>query len=163
MRLQDIRTSVEGLTDCSPSGSAVQGVFQARTLEQVAISFSRDLPNPATEPMSLVCLIHGQADELMSLQSLPLNHDLRQRTSELQDLSLRHFAGATPDPRCCGDAHRRKEQRKPHPALETPKGSTPPHPTLEQPCGFLTFRKASEQRDLRGENFPAALAPDEEC
>ena len=29
------------LTDCSPSLSSVHGIFQARTLEQVAISFSR--------------------------------------------------------------------------------------------------------------------------
>ena len=28
------------LTDCSPPGSSVQGIFQARTLEQVAIAFS---------------------------------------------------------------------------------------------------------------------------
>ena len=31
-------------TDCSPPGSSVRGIFQARILEWVAISFSRDLP-----------------------------------------------------------------------------------------------------------------------
>ena len=50
--------------DCSPSGSFVHGIFQARVLEWVAISFSRDLPNPANEPRSPAL----QAD------SLPLSH-----------------------------------------------------------------------------------------
>ena len=31
-------------TDCSIQGSSVHGVFQARVLEQVAISFSRGSP-----------------------------------------------------------------------------------------------------------------------
>ena len=43
-----------------------------------------------------------------------------------------------------------------------PEDSTPPRPTLQHSRGFLTFRKASERSSLRGENFPAALAPDEE-
>ena len=32
--------------DCSPPGSSVHGILQARILEWVAIPFSRDLPNP---------------------------------------------------------------------------------------------------------------------
>ena len=32
--------------DCSPPGHSVLGISQARTLEWVAISFSRDLPDP---------------------------------------------------------------------------------------------------------------------
>ena len=43
--------------DCSPAGSSLHGVFQARVLEWVAISSSRgspgDLPNPRIEPASL--------------------------------------------------------------------------------------------------------------
>ena len=35
--------------DCSPPGSFVHGVFQARIIEWVAISFSRDLPDPGIE------------------------------------------------------------------------------------------------------------------
>ena len=35
--------------DCSPPGPSVQGIFQARILEWVAISFSRDLPDPGIE------------------------------------------------------------------------------------------------------------------
>ena len=38
--------------DCSLPGSSVLGIFQARMLEWVAISFFRDLPNPGIEPES---------------------------------------------------------------------------------------------------------------
>ena len=38
--------------DCSPEGSSFYGIFQARILEWVAISYSRDLPNPGIEPVS---------------------------------------------------------------------------------------------------------------
>jgi len=37
--------------DCSPPGSSVCGIRQARILEWVAIFFSRDLPNPAIKSM----------------------------------------------------------------------------------------------------------------
>ena len=40
--------------DCSPPGSSVHGILQARILDWVAISSSRDLPHPATEPRSLM-------------------------------------------------------------------------------------------------------------
>ena len=36
----------------SPPDSSVHGILQARTLEWVAISFSRDLPDPGIEPAS---------------------------------------------------------------------------------------------------------------
>ena len=39
--------------DCSPPGSSVHGISQARTLEWTAISFSRSLPDPGNEPASL--------------------------------------------------------------------------------------------------------------
>ena len=42
--------------DCSPPGSYVHGILQARILERVAISFSRDLPDPGIEFVSLVSL-----------------------------------------------------------------------------------------------------------
>ena len=38
--------------DCSPSGFSVYGIFQARILKWVAISSSRDLPNPGIKPIS---------------------------------------------------------------------------------------------------------------
>ena len=40
--------------DCSPSGSSVHEIFQARILKWVAISYSRGLPYPGIEPVSLV-------------------------------------------------------------------------------------------------------------
>ena len=48
---------------CSPSSSSVHGIFQARILERVAISFSRDLPDPGIEPKS----------PALQVDSLPLN------------------------------------------------------------------------------------------
>ena len=48
--------------DCSPSGFSVHAFLQARILEWVAISFSRGLPNPGTEPRSPAL----QADPLPS-------------------------------------------------------------------------------------------------
>ena len=39
--------------DCSPPGSSVHGILQARILEWVAISFSRDLSKPGIEHLSL--------------------------------------------------------------------------------------------------------------
>ena len=35
--------------DCNPPGSSVHGILQVRTLEWVAISSSRDLPDPDIE------------------------------------------------------------------------------------------------------------------
>ena len=49
--------------DRSPPGSSVHEISQARILERVAISFSRDIPDPGTEFMS-----HALAD------SSPLSH-----------------------------------------------------------------------------------------
>ena len=40
--------------DCSLLGPSVRGISQARILEWVATSYSRDLPNPGIEPVSLV-------------------------------------------------------------------------------------------------------------
>ena len=39
--------------DCSPPGSSLHGILQARILEWVAMRTSRDLPNPGIEPTSL--------------------------------------------------------------------------------------------------------------
>ena len=38
--------------DCSPPGSSVHGISQARILKWVAIFFSGDLPNRGIEPVS---------------------------------------------------------------------------------------------------------------
>ena len=39
--------------DCSPSGSSVHGILQARILEWAAISSPGELPNPGIRPKSL--------------------------------------------------------------------------------------------------------------
>ena len=41
-------------TDCSPPGTSVRGILQARTLEWVAFPTPGDLPNPRIKPASLV-------------------------------------------------------------------------------------------------------------
>ena len=38
--------------DCSPLGCSVHGIFQATLLERVAISSSRDLPDPGIDSVS---------------------------------------------------------------------------------------------------------------
>ena len=48
--------------DCSPPGSSVHGILQARILEWVAISFSRGSSNPGIDPRSPTL----QADALPS-------------------------------------------------------------------------------------------------
>ena len=50
------------LRDCSPLGSSVHGILQARILEWVAASFPGDFPNPGIEPISPAL----QADSLPS-------------------------------------------------------------------------------------------------
>ena len=42
--------------DCSPPGSSVHGISQARILEFLAIPSPWDLPNPGIEPMPLAAL-----------------------------------------------------------------------------------------------------------
>ena len=41
---------------CSPPGSSVRGILQARILEWVALPSSRGLPNPGIKPASLMSL-----------------------------------------------------------------------------------------------------------
>ena len=74
--------------DCSLAGSSVHGIFQARILEWVAISFSKDLPDPGIEPVTpalqldslptepsgkLTCLLF-QALTLFSCPKLGVSH-----------------------------------------------------------------------------------------
>ena len=54
--------------DCNLPGSSVHGIFQARILEQVVISYSRGSSQPRDGNPHLLCLLHWQAD------SLPLSH-----------------------------------------------------------------------------------------
>ena len=47
------------LTLCSPPDSSVHGIFQARILEWVAISYSRGPSDPGTKPVSLASSLAG--------------------------------------------------------------------------------------------------------
>ena len=53
--------------DCSPPGSSLHGIFQAKILEWVAISSSRGSPDPGIEPASLM-------SPVLAGVSLPLSH-----------------------------------------------------------------------------------------
>ena len=53
--------------DCSPTGSSVHGLFQARILEWVAISYPGDLPKPGRKLSSLV-------SPALAGRFLPLRH-----------------------------------------------------------------------------------------
>ena len=60
------RPTVCSSMDCSPPGSSVRGILQARILEWVAMPFSRgSSPDPGIEPMSLVSPAL-QADSLLT-------------------------------------------------------------------------------------------------
>ena len=60
--LSCVQLFVTPWTIYSLPGSSVHGIFQARILEWVAISFSRDFPDPGIEPRSPAL----QADSLPS-------------------------------------------------------------------------------------------------
>ena len=50
--------------DCNPPGSSLHGIFQARTLEWVAISYYRGIFLTQRLNSSLLCLLHWQVDSL---------------------------------------------------------------------------------------------------
>ena len=52
--------------DCSPAGSSVHRILQARILEWVAIPFSRDVPNPEIQPGSPALQADSLPDSLPS-------------------------------------------------------------------------------------------------
>jgi len=52
---------------CSPPGSSVRGILQARILEWVACPAPGDLPDPRIELMSLISL--ALADEFFSTKA----------------------------------------------------------------------------------------------
>ena len=50
--------------DCSPPGSSVHGILQARILEWVPFPPPGDLPDPGIEPVSTYIYLHWQAGSL---------------------------------------------------------------------------------------------------
>ena len=104
LRAQSCPTLWDPHMDCSPPGSSVHGILQARILEWVVISFPRDLPNPGIKP----CLLLGRRD-LHRLSHLGAHCAERELISEqlgptrLQKPRLTRyhreaFAGAVPKP-----------------------------------------------------------------
>ena len=51
--------------DCSPPGSSVHEIFQARLLEQVATSYSRASAPPSNQALVFSHLLHGQVVSLL--------------------------------------------------------------------------------------------------
>ena len=59
--------------DCSPPGSSVLGILQARILDSVAIPSSRDLPDPGIKPGPPALQVKG----LLKTVSPVADHHLR--------------------------------------------------------------------------------------
>ena len=71
--------------DCSPPHSSVHRIFQARILEWVAISFSRDLPDPGIEPVSLASAASAGGFFTTSTTHTSLLFKVKFRTTASQD------------------------------------------------------------------------------
>ena len=82
--------------DCSPPGSSVHGIIQARILEWVDSS-SRDLPDPGVKSVSLAYA--GFSKCHLYLMSFPYSSDGKESACNAGDLSLTlvQKKGATED------------------------------------------------------------------
>ena len=75
--------------DCSPPGSSVHGILQARILEWVAIPSSRGSSNPGIEPASFISpalagiFITTSAFRLAEIMSLMIKHHLEPKRMRL--------------------------------------------------------------------------------
>ena len=73
--------------DCSPPGSSIHGLLQAKILAWVAIPFSRDFPHPGIKPISPAL----QADFLLSHQgSLKRHHTESEMAGQKMEESISH-------------------------------------------------------------------------
>ena len=77
--------------DCSPPGSSIHGIFQARILEWVSVAFSRDLPNPGMKPRSPALQVDalqseppGKLEDQLQPKK-PLNKLIRQSNATEKD------------------------------------------------------------------------------
>ena len=59
MKVNHSASALCGPKERGPPDSSVHGIFQARTLEWVAVSFSGDLPDPGIETDSLALQAGG--------------------------------------------------------------------------------------------------------
>ena len=93
--------------DCSPLGSSVCGIFHARILEWVAISFSRDLPHPR---------LKSSSPELQ-VDSLPLRY--LGSNGIYQDTNSHFVLPATQNKSYCLP-HTQTPRRQPHTCSSSP-------------------------------------------
>ena len=61
-------------------GSSVHGILQSRILEWVAISFSRDLPDPGIEPRSPALQAYSSPSEPLGKQGLERGNEIYMRS-----------------------------------------------------------------------------------
>ena len=82
---------------CSPPGSSIHGILQARILEWFAISFSRDLPNPGIKPRFPTL----QADSLPSkpTRKSPGQGNLLQSLNNGGSVTIHHLSVLAKTPR----------------------------------------------------------------
>ena len=86
--------------DCSPPGSSVCGIFQARTLGQVAIFSTRDLPDLGTELASLVSpVLAGGFFATSTTWKVP---SISQWTHKLHESGNQACLAPIPCPPCAG-------------------------------------------------------------
>ena len=82
--------------DCSPPGSSFHGIFQARILEQIAISYPRG-STQGVNPL-LLCLLHWQANSLTLVPSEKLkfrNLNILKHVFYSSSLLLSGFPGSS--------------------------------------------------------------------
>ena len=81
--------------DCSLPGSSVYGIFQARILEQVAISYFSDLPDSGIVPVSLVSPALGSR---FFTTAPPKKTYSKDRSTSVSDSVSRGFVLVVKDP-----------------------------------------------------------------
>ena len=81
--------------DCSLPGSSVCGIFQARILEQAAISYFSDLPDSGIVPVSLASAALGSR---FFTTALPKKTYSKDRSTSVSDSVSRGFVLVVKDP-----------------------------------------------------------------
>ena len=64
MHVHQVYPTLQDPVDCSPPGSSVHGILQARILEWVAMLSSRGSSDPGIKPPCLLCPLHWQVGSL---------------------------------------------------------------------------------------------------
>ena len=75
--------TLSGPVDCSPPGSSIHGIFQARVLEWGAIAFSGVLAEREQNSAKVVWLLRNKVRGLEPMLSLSLASDMSRATKKL--------------------------------------------------------------------------------